>query len=178
MAVLLLAACAPTGPVSQRAPSPTPSVIAAAQTRLHFRVLREAHNPKPCIHGPEVALARTDDDWINVFDRQTACNRMPEVRLPDVDFAREIGVAIWWNRPRCDTLHIQAVTFDGASIRIDAGREATRATSPTLARSGRACPRGASETFLAVRRWPAMTGTEVARAFLNDAEIAATPPMH
>src|SRR6184192_922335 len=95
--------------------------------RIAFHALSEKQNPTYCVDAPDFQLATTEKQWIDVFDRETQCQPQHDVRLPDVDFTREAGLAAWWRIENClgFGIHTDSIERAGDQIVVSA-----RATSP------------------------------------------------
>ncbi|MFN2613945.1 MAG: hypothetical protein ABR552_03900 [Actinomycetota bacterium] len=131
-----------------------------------FRVLSEKENPSPCNDAPDVSVAKTDAGWIDVFDQQTSCTNQDTIDLPDIDFASEVGVAVWWKKVGClgFVLHTDSIERAGNTIDVRA-----HSTGP----SG-VCAQaiGQLESFLAVQLSVRFTGAEPIRFILDGTTIA------
>src|ERR1041384_4553592 len=124
-----------------------------------FRALSERANPTPCIAAPDFEVALTEDKWIDVFDQETTCDGAPDVRLPDVRFAKEVAVAVWWKAASCDAAGVRtaAVQREGSEVVV------TAVTDRAVA--GAKCPPASAqlESFIALQRTELYDGSEPIR---------------
>lgn len=144
--LVVLAGCSTSGPRAQ----PTVAVSRA----VSFRVVASRANAHPCVDPSDFQLAATEDAWIDVFDRETECASSPTVMLPEVDFAREAGLAVWWRSVPCasDRVRVRAVRLAGDELVVEA--------VSVLHAPSRACARATAESFLALARAGGVTGRE------------------
>src|SRR5205823_871609 len=133
--------------------------------------LSEKQNPTYCVDAPDFQLATTEKQWIDVFDRETQCQPQHDVRLPDVDFTREAGLAAWWRIENClgFGIHTDSIERAGDQIVVSA-----RATSP----GHRACAaaRGELESFLVLEKSSLFTGHETLKFVLNGVTVGTERP--
>lgn len=86
---------------------------------MTFEVVRQG-GARSCVEPPQVMLAQSEDDWIDIFDFETDCTGASDVPLPEVDFASGPVVAIWVERARCrgDRLRVAGVRKAAARITV------------------------------------------------------------
>jgi hypothetical protein len=100
------------------------------------------------VEGPQFEVATTEDQWIDVFDRQTGCQPASEVTLPAVDFEQEIGIAAWWKVEGCLGFDVRTRSI------VRTGDQITVNATSIGPKKGETCARalGGLESFLAVSR--------------------------
>jgi hypothetical protein len=139
--------------------------------QIAFRVLSEKQNPASCVDAPDFQVAISEDQWIDAYDRETQCQPQRDVELPDVDFKREAGVAVWWRLENCMgfTVHTDAIERIGKQVVVEA-----TATGPGPAACATA--RGELESFLVVEKSNLFTGNEAVKFVLNGVTVGTEPP--
>ena len=117
---------------------------------LDFTVIQEGQNASFCVEGPEFIVALDEEEWIDAFDLQTSCLEDGDIRLPDVDFRRRMGVAVWWRVEGCLGFDVttRQVLLRGEDVIVSA-----LSTGPG---DDQACATalGSLESFLSVERRP------------------------
>ena len=164
-ALIMLTACSSGDEPSLSQPSPTP-------TDLQFRVISEEQNATFCVEGPEFAVAATEDEWVDIYSRQSDCQPGGDFSLPNARFTHpsrpEVVLAAWWKVEGClgYDVETQSVQRVGPEVVV-------RATS-TGPGEGQACATalGSLESFLAVPE-DALDGAAVVRFFLNDEQLGS-----
>jgi hypothetical protein len=142
----------------------------AVRGDIAFRVISEKQNPTSCVDAPDFELAAKEDEWIDVFDRETQCQPERDVQLPDVDFAREAGLAVWWKTEPClgFTIHTDSVQRVGARVVVSA-----TATGPSPGVC--AAAQGTLESFIVLERSDLFDGRQAVRFVLNGTTIGNEP---
>jgi len=135
-----------------------------------FRVISEKQNATSCVDAPDFELATKEDQWIDVFDRETECQPQRDVQLPDVDFAREAGLAIWWKVESClgFTIHTDSIQRVGSVVVVNG-----TATGPSPGACATA--QGTLESFIVLERSDLFDGREPVRFVLNGTTIGTEP---
>jgi hypothetical protein len=137
---------------------------------IAFRVISEKQNATSCVDAPDFELATKEDEWIDVYDRETQCQPERDVQLPDVDFAREAGLAVWWKTESClgFTIHTDSVQRIGTRVVVNAS-----ATGPTPGACATA--QGTLESFIVLERSDLFDGREPIRFVLNGTTVGTEP---
>jgi hypothetical protein len=146
LVLLVLVACSK--------PSTAPPTL-ALDGPISFRRLSEKENPRFCRESPDFAVARTEEDWIDVFDVQTECQEgSAEIKLPRVDFDTEVAIAAWWERVGCIGFGVRTATVErkGSDIVISATKKQPGDLCATAI--------GQLESFLAFERSDRFSGDE------------------
>jgi hypothetical protein len=127
-----------------------------------FHALSEKQNPSFCVVAPNSQIASTEKQWIDVFDQETQCQPARDIKLPEVDFKREVGVAVWWRVENClgFTVHTDSVERVGSQVVV-------KATKFSPGRGVCAAARGELESFLVLERSAYFTGIETFKFVLT-----------
>ena len=117
---------------------------------LEFDVIQEGQNGEFCVEGPEFIVALDEGDWIDAFDLQTSCLEDGDIRLPDVDFTRRMGVAVWWKVETCRGFDVttRQVLSRGNDVIVSALTDAPAEDEPCVTALG------GLESFLSLERRP------------------------
>jgi hypothetical protein len=164
LCLLVLVACGGGEDPGLVGPSPTP-------VEVSFRVLSEGQNATFCVEGPEFAVAMSDEEWIEIYSRQSDCQESGESSLPQVRFddpdEPEWALAAWWRVEGCLGYGVEtrSVMREGATVTVSA----------TSSSPGGACATavGGLESFLAVPA-SAMEGSSQIRFVLDGEQLGTT----
>jgi hypothetical protein len=137
-----------------------------------FRVLSEKEVTPYCVDGPDFELASNEHDWIDIFDRETECQPEHDIKLPDVDFTKEVGLAAWWRVDKClgSKIHTDAIKRVGSQIVVSA--TATEPPQGTVCASARA----ELESFYVLERSNLFNGTQTLKFVLNGVTVGTERP--
>jgi hypothetical protein len=137
-----------------------------------FRVISEKQVTPYCVDGPDFQLALTENEWIDIFDRETECQPEHDINLPDVDFGKEAGLAAWWRIEKClgSKIHTDSIKRVDANIVVSA--TATESPQGTVCASAR----GELESFIVIERSNLFTGTQTLKFVLNGVTVGTEKP--
>ncbi|MFA5890167.1 MAG: hypothetical protein WDA27_04315 [Actinomycetota bacterium] len=138
---------------------PSSSPVASPE-HVRFRALVERAGPS-CVEAPEWALATDEAEWIDVFDRETDCRPDADVMLPEVDFGRQAGLAVWWASSSCAEAGVRTESVERAGAIVTV--RAVTIPPPRGCRVGHAT----LESMLALDRWEGFAGVEQIRLVLD-----------
>jgi hypothetical protein len=129
---------------------------------IPFHAISEKQNASFCVVAPNSEIAVTEKQWIDVFDQETQCRPARDIKLPDVDFKHEVGVAVWWRVESClgFKVHTDSVGRIGSQVVVSA-------TMSSRARGACAAARGELESFLVLERTAYFTGNETFKFILT-----------
>lgn len=117
---------------------------------LEFTVIQEGQNTDACVEGPDFLVALDEDEWIDAFVLQSSCVEERDVRLPDVDFTRRMGVAVWWRLETCRGVDVttRQVLLRAGDVIVSALTDGPGEDGPCLT------TQSGLESFLTVERRP------------------------
>jgi hypothetical protein len=139
--------------------------------QIAFHALSEKQNPTYCVDAPNFQVATTENQWIDVFDQETQCQPQRDVQLPDVDFKREAGLAVWWRVENClgFIVHTDSIERVGAQIVVNA-------TAVDPGHGVCASARGELESFLVLEKSNLFTGNQPVKFVLNGVVLGTEQP--